>query len=126
MHGKRLFSRGSGTGVLLLALGMAASLAPGMAGPLAPVGIFLPGPIQEEEAEPVISTEEPERPYGMPAPEEGMRSGLMRLQERFENGAPAPGEPFPNLTVYDSDGNKIKMKQVVRDHTTVVILGCLT
>lgn len=67
-----------------------------------------------------------ERPSGMRAPTGEMRTGLRRLQDRFEANSPAPGERFPNLTLYDSDGNKVRMKDMVRGHYTVVVLGCLT
>ena len=59
-------------------------------------------------------------------PNAGMRSGLQSLKERFEAAAPDVGEMFPNVTVYNAEGCKAQFQDLVRDHYSVVVLGCLT
>jgi len=45
---------------------------------------------------------------------------------RFETSAPAIGEPMPNLAVYDASGKELRLRELLRDHYTVLVLGCLT
>ncbi len=48
------------------------------------------------------------------------------LNDRFEAAAPAIGDRFPDVTAYNSQGEKVRLRDRVRDHYTVVVLGCLT
>jgi cytochrome oxidase Cu insertion factor (SCO1/SenC/PrrC family) len=45
---------------------------------------------------------------------------------RFEATAPAVGEPAPDLVVYNSGGEKLRLGSLVQGHYTVIVLGCLT
>ncbi len=60
------------------------------------------------------------RPDGPP----GM--GRDAVGGRFETVAPALGEPMPDVAVYDRDGNELRLRELLREHTTVLVLGCLT
>ena len=44
----------------------------------------------------------------------------------FETTAPAVGEPLPDLTVYDSAGEELRLGELLHGHYTVIVLGCLT
>ncbi|MFQ5701383.1 MAG: hypothetical protein ACE5HU_06025 [Acidobacteriota bacterium] len=46
--------------------------------------------------------------------------------QRFEEAAPRVGESMPDLTLYDDAGRLVSLRDVLRDHYTVVVLGCLT
>ncbi len=45
---------------------------------------------------------------------------------RFEATAPAVGEPLPDLTVYDTGGEELRLGELLHGHYTVIVLGCLT
>ena len=45
--------------------------------------------------------------------------------QRFEM-APKVGEPLPDLTIFDADGGAVNLRDVAREHYTVLVLGCLT
>jgi hypothetical protein len=60
-----------------------------------------------------------------PSPE-ALRRGREAVNERFEKGAPAIGELMPDLTVYDADGIQHSLQKLLREHYTVLVLGCLT
>ena len=45
--------------------------------------------------------------------------------QRFEM-APKVGEPLPDLTIYDATGSSVNLREVAREHYTVLVLGCLT
>ncbi len=45
---------------------------------------------------------------------------------RFETSAPGIGEPMPDLVVYDAGGKELRLRELLRDHYTVLVLGCLT
>ena len=44
----------------------------------------------------------------------------------FEANSPAEGEAMPEVVVYSDAGEPISFRQLLSDHYTVVILGCLT
>ena len=46
--------------------------------------------------------------------------------QRFEETAPAVGEAVPDVVVYDESGKEQKLREIVRGHYTVLVLGCLT
>ena len=52
--------------------------------------------------------------------------GLQALAERFEATSPKLGERVPNVPVYTASGEKVRFRNLVRDHYSVVVLGCLT
>ncbi|MFQ5744055.1 MAG: hypothetical protein ACE5HV_10755 [Acidobacteriota bacterium] len=53
-------------------------------------------------------------------------SGGQFVGSSFERVAPAIGEPMPDLVVYDPDGKALQLRQLLGEHYTVLILGCLT
>ncbi len=55
-----------------------------------------------------------------------MSFGLQALKERFEAAAPDIGERVPNVSVYTASGEKVRFRNLVRGHYSVVVLGCLT
>ena len=44
---------------------------------------------------------------------------------RFEM-APQIGEPLPDVSVVDRDGNPVNIREVAGENYTVLVLGCLT
>ena len=48
------------------------------------------------------------------------------LIENFERDAPAVGEPMPDVVVYDRDGSPLRLPELLNEHYTVLIQGCLT
>ena len=44
----------------------------------------------------------------------------------FEHQAPAPGELMPEAIVYDRDGKELRLRELLQEHYTVLVLGCLT
>lgn len=44
----------------------------------------------------------------------------------FERQAPAVGELMPEALVYDRDGGELQLTELLQEHYTVLILGCLT
>jgi cytochrome oxidase Cu insertion factor (SCO1/SenC/PrrC family) len=46
-------------------------------------------------------------------------------EEEFVRQAPAVGDPLPEVTVYDSQGNEFTTSSL-RGHYTVLTFGCLT
>ena len=55
-----------------------------------------------------------------------MSFGLDALAKRFEATSPDIGELVPNVPVYTASGEKVRFRNLVRDHYSVVVLGCLT
>ncbi len=45
---------------------------------------------------------------------------------RFEATAPAVGQPLPDLAVYDAGGEERRLSELLQEHYTVIVLGCLT
>ena len=48
------------------------------------------------------------------------------VRRDFEGNAPAIGSPMRDAVVHDRDGKALRLKEVLRDCHTVLILGCLT
>ncbi len=46
--------------------------------------------------------------------------------QRFEETAPNVGEAVPDVALYDESGKEQKLREIVRGHYTVLVLGCLT
>jgi hypothetical protein len=44
----------------------------------------------------------------------------------FEASSPAVGEAMPEVVVYRDTGEPVSFRQLLGEHYTVVILGCLT
>ena len=44
----------------------------------------------------------------------------------FEGRAPAPGQLMPEAIVYDRDGGELRLRELLQEHYTVLVLGCLT
>ena len=40
--------------------------------------------------------------------------------------APKIGERLPDLTIVDDQGNPVSVREIAREHYTVLVLGCLT
>ena len=51
--------------------------------------------------------------------------GYDRPHVRFEM-APKLGEQLPDVVVVDREGTPINIREVAREHYTVLVLGCLT
>ena len=58
--------------------------------------------------------------------EKTMSFGLQALQERFEASSPNIGERVPDISVYTGTGEKVRFRDLVMDHYSVVVFGCLT
>lgn len=54
------------------------------------------------------------------------QSGRDAVTERFLAAAPAIGEPMPDLVVYDESGEEVRLRKLLEQHYTVLVLGCLT
>ncbi|MCH2212218.1 MAG: peroxiredoxin family protein [Fuerstiella sp.] len=44
---------------------------------------------------------------------------------RFDRKIPKVGEPLPNITILDADGNDFYLRGL-KDNYTVLVFGCLT
>ena len=56
--------------------------------------------------------------------------GLPGLAQRdalrgAEDG-PAPGDPAPDVAVFDEQGEEVQLRSLLRGHYTAIVLGCLT
>ena len=56
----------------------------------------------------------------------GMAMGGSPVDAMFLAAAPEIGDPVPDLTIVDRDGNPVNMRELAREHYTVLVLGCLT
>lgn len=45
--------------------------------------------------------------------------------ERIKTG-PGVGEQLPDVGLVDRDGNPVNLREMAREHYTVLVLGCLT
>jgi hypothetical protein len=45
---------------------------------------------------------------------------------RFESVAPQVGEFLPDVVIHDRTGKPLRLRELTRDHYTVLVLGCLT
>ncbi len=59
-------------------------------------------------------------------PREAGEAGRGGMASSFEASSPAVGEAMPEVVVYRDTGEPISFQQLLGDHYTVVILGCLT
>ncbi len=48
------------------------------------------------------------------------------IRQNFERNAPAVGEMIPDVVVHDRDGAELRLRDLLRERHTVLILGCLT
>ncbi len=48
------------------------------------------------------------------------------VSRNFEANAPAVGELMPDVVVHDRDGTELRLRDLLSEHPTVLILGCLT
>ena len=48
------------------------------------------------------------------------------VSRNFERNVPAIGEMMPDVVVYDRDGAELRLRDLLRERHTVLILGCLT
>ena len=53
-------------------------------------------------------------------------AGPQYIRGAFERAAPEIGQPMHDLTVYDRNGQEVRLHDVVNGRYTVLILGCLT
>ena len=52
--------------------------------------------------------------------------GGERPTARFDAVAPQVGEVLPDLVLHDRTGKSLRLRELTRDHYTVLVLGCLT
>ena len=60
------------------------------------------------------------------APARAQDSPFEGGNKRFESTAPQIGEPLPDVPIYNLDGTKHSIRDLVRGQYTVLVLGCLT
>ena len=48
------------------------------------------------------------------------------VSQNFERNAPVIGEMMPVVVVHDRDGVELRLRDLLRERHTVLILGCLT
>lgn len=48
------------------------------------------------------------------------------MARNFEEEAPKVGELMPDVLVYDDEGNPHRLPELLAEHYSVLILGCLT
>ena len=48
------------------------------------------------------------------------------LMPLFEERAPKVGEPAPDITIFDDQGNPVNIRDLASENYTVLVLGCLT
>ncbi len=48
------------------------------------------------------------------------------VSRNFERNAPAIGEMMPDVVVHDRDGAELRLRDLLSERHTVLILGCLT
>ena len=56
----------------------------------------------------------------------GPAFGQRPVGRNFEENAPAVGAVIPDLAVYDPDGVEHRLRDLLGERYTVLILGCLT
>ncbi|MFV1967199.1 MAG: hypothetical protein ACC628_17355 [Pirellulaceae bacterium] len=60
-----------------------------------------------------------------PSAKKAAESPRERVIRRFESKAPGIGDPLPDITVFDADGNEFPLQSLRGDYT-VLVFGCLT
>ena len=48
------------------------------------------------------------------------------ISRNFDRNAPAIGDAMPDVVVYDRDGEELRLRDLLSEHYSVLILGCLT
>ena len=48
------------------------------------------------------------------------------VSRNFEGNAPAIGEMMPDVVVHNRDGAELRLRDLLKERHTVLILGCLT
>ncbi len=48
------------------------------------------------------------------------------IRRNFDRNAPAIGDAMPDVLVYDRDGEELRLRDLLSEHYSVLILGCLT
>ncbi len=48
------------------------------------------------------------------------------VSRNFEGNAPAIGEMMPDIVVHSRDGAELRLRDLLEERYTVLILGCLT
>ena len=48
------------------------------------------------------------------------------VTRHFDRNAPAIGDAMPDVVVYDQDGEELPLRDLLSEHYSVLILGCLT
>ena len=61
---------------------------------------------------------------GQRSPE--VAAAIQAVTDRFDAAATEIGEPLPDLTLVDDQGNPANIREIAREHYTVFVLGCLT
>jgi hypothetical protein len=56
----------------------------------------------------------------------GMGMGGGQQQARFEVSAPKIGDPLPDLSIFDDQGNPVNIRDLGGENYKVLVLGCLT
>ena len=56
----------------------------------------------------------------------GMALAQPPIRRNFERNAPVVGEMMPDVVVHDRDGAELRLRDLLRERHTVLILGCLT
>jgi len=68
-----------------------------------------------------------EEPVAAQQEEEETESfGLRALKDRFEAAAPAVGKQVPDLPVFTTSGERIRLHDLLLGHHSVLVFGCLT
>ena len=67
-----------------------------------------------------------ERTDAEASPAQSQVNPRQRITDRFETSAPDIGEQLPDLTVFDADGKELRLRKLLQEHFTVIVLGCLT
>jgi peroxiredoxin len=47
------------------------------------------------------------------------------MSRRFEESSPQLGEPLPDITAYDQEGQELELRDL-KDSYAVLVFGCLT
>ena len=75
----------------------------------------------------VVALVQPAPMFAQSAPDQTGQptSPLEQLERRFMTTAPELGEPLPDLTIVDRDGNPVNLRETAREHWTACPLSRL-
>ncbi len=62
--------------------------------------------------------------WAQPGGERGP-SARASMERRFNESTPAIGEPLPDVSAFDEEGNEFKLSSL-KGHYSVIVFGCLT